>query len=101
MDQTIPEDPGVPVRTEAVVVTHPVVRKFTKLRGKKGSRTSSRDERVSKSPRRLSRAIYHGVDTYIEHRDESKGRAARRRSLVENVSYGVLSARCCTTPRRP
>jgi hypothetical protein len=102
MDQTFPEDTGVPAKTEAIVVTHPVVRKFTKRRGKGKSRTSSRgtrrlteiEKRVSKSARRLSRSVYHGVNTYIDHRDESK---EKRRDgaivdFVENASYGLSKA---------
>ena len=85
-------------QTAAIVSRHPVVLRL-KSRGRKRSRTSSRgarrlteiERRVSKAGRRLSRALYHGVDTYIEHRDESK---EKRRDgaivdFVENLSYGV------------
>ena len=80
--------------------TRPIVRVAGKERKKR--RTSSRgtrrlteiDRRVSKSVRRVTRALDRGINQYIERRDKS---AEVRRDgpvvdFVENVSYGVSEA---------
>ena len=92
---------------EAQQAGRPVVRVLGKGR-KNGAnkedaaKTSSRgvrrltdiDKRVSKAVRRMTRALDSGVDSYIEHRDESA--SARKDGavvdLAENVSHGVSKA---------
>jgi hypothetical protein len=81
-----PADPS----TAQVVVEHETHRK--KGTSSRGSRRLTQiDRRVTKAMRRVTRALDRGVDTYIEHRDKSKG--ARKDGVivdfVENVSYGV------------
>src|ERR1043166_4555090 len=83
-----------------VEVRQPIVRSFRK--GRRRSGTSSRgtrrlteiERRVTKATRRVSRALNHGVNTYIDHRAES--REKRRDGVivdfVENASYGVSQA---------
>ena len=102
MDQTVKADAekssGSSER-KTVVLGRPVVLVLKRERRTKGSRTSSRgtrrlteiDRRASKALRRVTRALDHGIDSYIEHRDKSK---EKRRDgavvdFVENVSYGV------------
>lgn len=102
MDQSKESDtagtPSEGEHTAAIAIRRPLVVGL-KRGGRKRSRTSSRgarrlteiDRRVSKAGRRLSRALYHGVNRYIKHRNESK---EKRRDgaivdFVENVSYGV------------
>ncbi|HEY3134821.1 MAG TPA: hypothetical protein VGL29_02105 [Blastocatellia bacterium] len=65
------------------------------LKIRRSSRTSRRlddiEDRLSKSVRRVAKAVDRGVDTYIEARDKSK-RERRDGAIVdffENVSKGV------------
>src|SRR5690242_905629 len=78
---------------------YPLIRVIEKHRKRRGKGNSSRgtrrlteiDRRASKAIRRVTRAFNHGMDTYIEERDESR---SKRKDgpvvdFVENVSYGV------------
>jgi hypothetical protein len=103
MEQTTKSDTANPTAESAqpprLTIRHPVVHVMEKSPSRRRRRTSSRgarrlteiDRRVSKTARRVTRALDHGVDTYVEHRDDSK---EKRRDgavvdFVENVSYGV------------
>ncbi len=83
-------------------VKRPVVRvageaqshKKKKLSSKGTRRLTEIDRRVSKAVRRVTRALDHGIDTYIERRDKS---AEKRKDgpvvdFVENISSGVSQA---------
>jgi hypothetical protein len=83
------------VKTEATEAPPTVVKVKHKGTSSRGTRRlTDIEKRVSKSVRRVTRALDRGVDTYIEHRDKSK--AARKDGVlvdfVENVSYGVSRA---------
>jgi hypothetical protein len=95
MEHTVKSDTAHPAGTEHTarvtvqVSGTPHKKKKTSSRGVR--RLTQIDRRVSKSVRRLTRAVDNGVDSYIEHRDKS---AEKRKDgvvvdFVENVSYGV------------
>jgi hypothetical protein len=92
-------------------IVYPVVGAPVDLRVRKKKRGSSRSARrlediefrVSKAIRRVSRAVKHGMDTYVDERDES---ARRRRdgALVDfycNVAEGVSRAVAESAPILP
>ncbi|HEX8136697.1 MAG TPA: hypothetical protein VF544_03815 [Pyrinomonadaceae bacterium] len=98
--------------TTDTTVVYPVVGTPVELRVRKGrkkgsSRTARRlediERDVSRALRRVSRAVKHGMDTYVEERDES---ARRRRdgALVDfynNVAEGVSRAVAEAAPAIP
>lgn len=97
--------------TTDTTVVYPVVGAPVELKVRKKKRGSSRAARrledieydVSKALRRISRAVKHGMDTYVEERDES---ARRRRdgALVDffnNVAEGVSRAVAEAAPAIP
>jgi hypothetical protein len=94
-ESTVKSHTETPVEAATVRV---VVERETHGKKKTSSTGSSRlnqiERRVAKGVRRVTRAMDHGVDTYIEHRDKSK--EARKDGvivdLLENVSYGVSRA---------
>jgi hypothetical protein len=96
------------VKTETKHLTDPPIVRESETEHKHRSRTSSKgsprltdiEKRVSKSIRRVTRALDNGVDTYITHRDVSK---AKRRDgvivdFVENVARGVSRAFADASP---
>jgi hypothetical protein len=99
-----PETEKAPAKQQTrIVMQSPITVELAgSRRGKKRKGTSSRgtrrmteiERRVTKALRRISRAADHGVDTYIDHRDQS---AENRRDGVvvdfaENLSYGISQA---------
>jgi hypothetical protein len=89
------------------VVGAPVELRTSRRKKKGSSRTARRLEDieydVSKALRRVSRAVKHGLDTYVDERDES---ARRRRdgALVDfynNVAEGVSRAVAEAAPALP
>jgi hypothetical protein len=92
-------------------VVYPVVGAPVELRVRKRKKGSSRtarrlediDRDVSRALRRISRAVKHGMDTYVEERDDS---ARRRRdgALVDfynNVAEGLSRAISEAAPAIP
>lgn len=93
-------------RKTRIVLTPPISVILDKSSGgrkrKRSKRTSSRgtkrltdiEWRVTKALRRVSRAVDHGVDTYIDHRDNSadKRRDGVEVDFFENLSYGASQA---------
>ena len=92
------ETPVEPATVQVVVERETHRTKRTSSRGSR--RLNEIERRVTKGMRRLSRALDHGVDTYIEHRDKSK--EARKDGVIvdffENVSYGVSRAMSDASP---
>jgi len=86
-------EPAADPNTVRVVVERETHRKKgTSSRGSR--RLADIEKRVTKSMRRVTRAMDRGIDTYIEHRDKSK--ESRKDGVIvdffENVSYGVSRA---------
>ena len=100
--------------TTDTTVVYPVVGTPVELRAHRGrgrkkgsSRTARRlediERDVSRALRRVSRAVKHGMDTYVEERDESE-RRRRDGALVDfynNVAEGISRAVAEAAPAIP
>lgn len=98
------DDPGIDKShtLDTDDVAHPVIyasgRRLSHGRKKTSSRGMRRlinlDRRLSRALRRFTRAMNHGMDAYIDHRDLSRDRRKDGPAVdfVVNVSYGVSKA---------